>query len=292
MKPQPHVFDLFGHSPDVSGQMTSVVANLMPEIQYINTLRGTCLVMEQKRADPVLMTEAVDTKADNVEGINYDYYADGDMQDTSSDNRFSRDRHNVSALRNQQSMYDAFFAGGRPASVGGNVLGNLVNVPLGQKIVNVPMQTGRGDIKAQVKTFQDVVCGVMGIPRGHCLMSDTPHKSDEEGTHQTFKKTILGHGKLRVQAVCEQVYSIIYAEDIQATAIVKSHREQEEKKNGHCGRVRALKKAPASGNCFPDFTVPFTRGIVLHTIRTACHYMGHVLATRMFKCLPTIRTIG
>lgn len=210
--PDTHVFDLFGHSPSASGQMTSIVANLMPEIKYINTLRGTSIVMEQKRADPVLMTEAVDTKVDNVEGINYDYYADGDMQDTSSDNRFTRDRHNVAALRNQQVMYDAFFAGGRPASVGGNVLENMVNVPLGQKIVNIPTQTGRGDITAQVKTFQDIVCGVMGIPRA-LLMSDTPHKSDEEGTHQTFKKTILAW-KTSLQSVCEQIYSIIYAEDI------------------------------------------------------------------------------
>ena len=245
--PDTHVFDLFGHSPDVSGQMTSVVANLMPEIQYINTLRGTCLVMEQKRADPVLMTEAVDTKADNVEGINYDYYADGDMQDTSSDNRFSRDRHNVSALRNQQSMYDAFFAGGRPASVGGNVLENLVNVPLGQKIINVPMQTGRGDIMAQVKTFQDVVCGVMGIPRA-LLMSDTPHKSDEEGTHQTFKKTILSW-KTSMQSVCEQVYSIIYAEDIKQQLLKAIGNKK--RKRTDIADVYALKKRMQVEIVFP-----------------------------------------
>ena len=210
--PDTHVFDLFGHSPNANGQMTSVVSNLMPEIRYINTLRGTSLVMEQKRADPVIMTEAVDTKADNVEGVNYDYYADGDMQDTTSDNRFNRDRHNVSALRNQQMMYDDFFAGGRPVSVGGNVIENMVTVPLGQKIVNVPTQTGRGDITAQIKIFQDVVCGVMGIPRA-LMMSDTPHKSDAEGTHQTFKKTIIAW-KTAIQSVCEQIYSTIYAEDI------------------------------------------------------------------------------
>ena len=49
-------------------------------------------------------------------------------------------------------MYDAFFAGGAPASVGGDVLSNMVNVPLGQRIVNTPAQTGRGDMSAQVKT--------------------------------------------------------------------------------------------------------------------------------------------
>jgi len=236
--PDTHVFDLFGHSPDSQGYMTSIISNLMPEIRYINTLRGTSLVMEQKRADPVLMTEAVDTKVDNVEGVNYDYYADGDMQDTTSDNRFNRDRHNVSALRNQQAMYDAFFADGRPASVGGNVLENMVNVPLGQKIVNVPTQTGRGDVTAQVKSFQDIVCGVMGIPRA-LLMSDTPHKSDEEGTHQTFKKTILAW-KTSLQSACEQIYSIIYAEDIKQQLLKAIGNKK--RKRTDIADVYALKK--------------------------------------------------
>lgn len=210
--PGVQVFDIFGHSPTASGQLTSIVSNLMPDIRYINTLRGTSLMMEQKRSDPVLMTESVDTKVDNVEGVNYDFYADGDMQDTSSANKFNRNRHNVQALRHQQQMYDAFFAGGAPASVGGDVLSNMVNIPLGQRIVNTPAQSGRGDISAQVKTFQDVACGVMGIPRS-LMMADTPHKSDEEGTHQTFKKTILTW-KNNLQSICSQMYSLIYAEDI------------------------------------------------------------------------------
>ena len=270
--PDTHVFDLFGHSPDVSGQMTSVVANLMPEIQYVNILRGTCIAMEQKRADPVLMTEAVDTKVDNVEGVNYDYYADGDMQDTSSDNKFNRDRHNVSALRNQQVMYDDFFAGGRPASIGGNVLENLVNIPLGQKIVNVPMQTGRGDITAQIKTFQDVVCGVMGIPRG-LLMSDTPHKSDEEGTHQTFKKTILGW-KTGVQAVCEQIYSIIYAEDIQQQ-LLKAIKNKKRKRTD-IADVYVLKKRLQVEIIFP--ISPFLSHGELYS-----HYQNGVITWKTYS---------
>ena len=270
--PDTHVFDLFGHSPNASGQMTSIVANLMPEIQYINTLRGTSIVMEQKRADPVLMTEAVDTKVDNVEGVNYDYYADGDMQDTSSDNRFTRDRHNVSALRNQQAMYDAFFAGGRPASVGGNVLENMVNVPLGQKIVNVPTQTGRGDITAQVKTFQDIVCGVMGIPRA-LMMSDTPHKSDEEGTHQTFKKTILSW-KTALQSVCEQIYSIIYAEDIKQQLLKAIGNKK--RKRTDIADVYALKKRLQVQIIFP--ISPFLSHGELYT-----HYQNGVITWETYS---------
>lgn len=270
--PDTHVFDLFGHSPTSDGHMTSVVANLMPEIQYINTLRGTSLIMEQKRADPVLMTEAVDTKIDNVEGINYDYYADGDMQDTSADNKFTRDRHNVAALRHQQAMYDAFFAGGAPASVGGNVLENMVNVPLGQRIVNVPTQTGRGDISAQTKAFQDVVCGVMGIPRA-LLMSDTPHKSDEEGTHQTFKKTILSW-KTSLQSVCEEIYSLIYAEDIQQQLLKAIGKKK--RKRTDISDVYILKKRLQVEIVFP--ISPFLSHAELHQ-----HYQNGVISWETYS---------
>ena len=265
--PDTPVFDLFGHSPTSDGHMPSVVANLMPEIQYINALRGTSLVMEQKRADPVLMTEAVDTKVDNVEGVNYDYYADGDMQDTSAENKFMRDRHNVAALRQQQAMYDAFFAGGAPASVGGNVLENMVNVPLGQRIVNVPAQTGRGDIAAQTKAFQDIVCGVLGIPRA-LLMSDTPHKSDEEGTHQTFKKTIMSW-KTGMQSMCEEIYSLIYAQDIQQQLLKAIGKKK--RKRADLADVYVLKKRLQVEIVFP--ISPFLSHAELHQ-----HYQNGVIS--------------
>jgi len=263
--PDIHVFDIFGHSPTATGRLTSIVGNLMPDIRYINTLRGTSLVMEQKRTNPVIMTEAVDTKTDNVEGINYDFYADGDMQDTSSANKFNRDRHNVQALRQQQLMYDTFFAGGAPASVGGDVLSNMVNVPLGQRIVNTPAQTGRGDLSAQVKTFQDVVCGVMGIPKS-LMMADTPHKSDEEGTHQTFKKTIMTW-KNNLQSICEQLYSLIYAEDIKNQLMKAIGKKR--KKSG-IEDVYALKKRLQVEIIFPispflthsDLYVHYQRGVI------------------------------
>lgn len=260
-----HVFDIFGHAPASNGTLTSIVANLLPEIQYINSLRGTSLVMEQKRADPITMTEAVDTKADNVEGVNYDFYADGDMQDTTTNNKFNRNRHNVEALRHQQQMYDSFFSGGGTASIGGDVLGNMVNIPLGQKIVNVPMQTGRGDITTQVKTFQDIVCGVLGIPKS-LMMADSPHKSDEEGTHQTFKKTIMAWKK-NIQTVCERIYSLIYADDIKSQLLKAMGKKR---KRTDLQDVYALKKRLQVEIVFPispflthtDLFAHYQRGVI------------------------------
>lgn len=210
--PNTLVLDSFGFSPNIAGKLTSIIANLLPQIQYINTLRGTCLAMEQKRTSPIVMTETVDTKVDNVEGVNYDYYADGDMQDNSDQNKFMRNRSSVQQLAEQQQMYDSFFSEGHMASKGSSALENVVTLPLGHKIVNMPQQTGRGDLCAQMKAHDDLICAVMGIPRS-LVMSDTPHKTDAEGTHQTFQKTIM-FWKNSIQTACEQIYNVIYADKI------------------------------------------------------------------------------
>mgnify|MGYP000211924242 FL=1 len=153
--PNTLVLDSFGFSPNIAGRLTSIIANLLPQIQYINTLRGTCLAMEQKRTSPIVMTETVDTKVDNVEGVNYDYYADGDMQDNSDQNKFMRNRSSVQQLAEQQQMYDSFFSEGHMPSKGSSALENVVTLPLGHKIVNMPQQTGRGDLCAQMKAHDD-----------------------------------------------------------------------------------------------------------------------------------------
>ena len=106
------------------------MSNLLTQIKYNNTLRGTSLYMEQKRTYPVIMTEAVDTKTDNVEGINYDYYADGDMQDTSNQNKFMRNKSSIQQLAQQQELYDSFFTDGQMPSRGSSTMDNVVTLPL------------------------------------------------------------------------------------------------------------------------------------------------------------------
>jgi len=260
------VLDCFGHAPTQDGQLTSLVNNLLPEISFNNMMRGTALVMEQKRADPEVVTEAVDTKTDNVEGVNYDYYADGDMQDASDNNRFDRNRSNVLQLQQQQAMYDNFFSGGAPISKGGDLLGKVVTLPLGQRIVNMTHNTGRGDLVAQNKSFQDLVCGVMGVPRS-LLMSDTPHKSDESGTHQTFHKTIMWW-KSKLQNACERIYNIVYAEDIKAQLMNAMGKKR--KRDASIMDVYSLKKRLQVEIIFP--ISPFLSSEGLHA-----HYQRGVI---------------
>jgi len=238
--PDTLVLDIFGFSPTIDGRLCSIVANLIPTVKYMNSLMGTSLAMEKKRASPTLMTEAVDTKSDNVEGVQYDYYADGDMQDESERNKFNRNRSNVSQLAHQQQLYDQYFAGNGEVSTGGTVLDNVVALPLGQRIVNIPTQTGRGDLVAQLKMQEDIICGTMGVPRS-LFMSDTPHKSDAEGIHHTFQKTIMSW-KTMIQTACEQIYNIIYAENIKSQMLKAIGTKKKRKRDSSMSEMYALKK--------------------------------------------------
>ena len=229
------------------------------------------------------MTEAVDTKVDNVEGINYDYYADGDMQDASDKNKFQRNRSNIAQLAHQQAMYDAFFAGeaGIP-STGSAVLDNVVTLPIGQRMVNSAHQTGRSDVVAQVKLFEDTICGVMGVPRS-LIMSDTPHKSDSTGTHQTFQKTILSW-KTHIQGACEKLYNIIYSEDI--TKQLMDAMGKKRKRESTIADVYALKKRMQVEIIFP--ITPFMNhdSLFMHYQRGVLPWDTYVEHACAQACLP------
>jgi len=262
--PDTIVLDSFGFSPTSSGRVCSLVCNLLPTVRYMNTLLGTSLSMEQTRANPKILTEAVELKSDNVEGIQYDYYADGDMQDDSDRNKFQRNRSNVEQLQHQQQMYDSFFGGSGGISEGGNILENVVALPLGQKLVNLPIQTGRSDLVAQLKMQEDVICGVFGVPRA-LFKSDVPHKADSEGSHDIFQKSIMSW-KHAVQSACQHMYSLIYAEEVSEKVL----KALGKRKRSTIAEVYALKKKLAVQITFP--VSPFADSEQLYT-----HYQNGII---------------
>jgi hypothetical protein len=279
--PDTMVIDIFGFSPTIEGHLTSIVCNVLPQIQYINLLRGTCLQMEQSRSAPVIMTETVDTKTDNVEGISYDYYADGDMQDNSDQNKFVRNKSAIQQLAQQQELFDNFFAEGSLKSKGSSVLDNVVTLPIGHRIVNVPQQTGRGDLCAQIKAHDDLICAVMGVPRS-LVMSDTPHKTDSEGTHQTFQKTIM-FWKNIIQQACEQIYNNIYAESIkkQMMNVIGKKRKRTRVED-----VYALKKRMQVEISFPVSPFIATDKLYLHYQRGVISWDTYLKHTCAADVLP------
>tara|TARA_B110000858_G_C17774221_1_gene461338 strand:- start:320 stop:1627 length:1308 start_codon:yes stop_codon:yes gene_type:complete len=266
--PDTIVLDSFGFSPTHNGRICSMVCNLLPTIRYMNSLMGTSLSMEQTRASPNILTESVELKSDNVEGIQYDYYADGDMLDDSELNKFKRNRSNVEQLQHQQQMYDNFFGGNGSLSSGGNILENVVALPLGQKLVNMPPQTGRSDLVAQIKMQEDVICGMFGVPRG-LFMSDTPHKADNEGAHDIFQKTIM-NWKNMIQDACQHIFSLIYAEEMSAKVLQALGKRKRKKNRNDIAEVYALKKKLAVQIIFP--VSPFANSEELYQ-----HYQNGII---------------
>jgi len=266
--PDTTVLDSFGYSPTSAGRSCSIVCNLLPTVRYMNALMGTSIAMEQKRSNPVIMTESVDVKSDNIEGIQYDYYADGDMQDDSEQNKFQRNRTNVEQLAHQQQMYDNFFGGREGISSGGNVLENVVTLPLGQKLVNFPHQTGRTDLVPQLKMQEDIICGMFGVPRA-LFMSDTPHKNDSEGSHDIFQKTIMSW-KHAIQSACQHMYSIIYAEEESAKVLKALGKRKRKKDRNTVAEVYSLKKKLQVEITFP--VSPFADSSELYT-----HYENGII---------------
>ena len=262
--PDTIVLDSFGFSPTHNGRICSMVCNLLPTIRYMNSLMGTSLSMEQTRASPNILTESVELKSDNVEGIQYDYYADGDMLDDSELNKFKRNRSNVEQLQHQQQMYDNFFGGSGGISEGGNILENVVALPLGQKLVNLPIHTGRSDLVAQLKMQEDVICGVFGVPRA-LFKSDVPHKADSEGSHDIFQKSIMSW-KHAIQSACQHMYSLIYAEEVSEKVL----KALGKRKRSTIAEVYALKKKLAVQISFP--VSPFADSEQLYT-----HYQNGII---------------
>ena len=152
----------------------------------------------------------------------------------------------------------------------GNTLENVVTLPIGQKVVNRPAMTGRADLVVQIKNFQDIVCGVMGVPRS-LIMADTRVGNDEAGTHQTFHKTILWWKK-NIQNSCEYLYNIIYAEDIQGQLLKAMGKKR---KRAGVTDVYALKKRLQVQIAFP--ITPFMSNTELvQSLSTGCHSVGDI----------------
>jgi hypothetical protein len=277
------VIDRFGASPTISGRLTSLLSSLIPEIQYMNSLRGTSLHMEIERANPVVLTEIPESSTSNTEGIHYDYYADGDMQSIDNDNTFHRNQNNVAQLAQQQDVYDAFFTGDvNKPSRGSTALEKIVALPIGQRVASTPHHTGRSDLVAQQKMFQDTICGVLGVPRS-LVMSDTPHKSDSEGTHQTFMKTIMWWKK-KIQASCEQVYNLIYAENIQKQLLKSINSKKRKAVEIH--EMYALKKRIQVQISFPVTPFMGNSDLFLHYQRGVINWATYVECASKNASLP------
>lgn len=212
-----HVYDEFGYRPRADGALMSLMNVLVPDIQYYITMMNCQVAIERKRVAPPILTTINTGSGGNTgekDGIDYGFFADADVAEAEEESRYKRNQSAVESLRNQQALYDDFFNDSisNDTSAAPAVLSQMVPLPSGQTVVSHPIQQGRNDTQLILKHLQDTICGVLGVPKS-MIMSDTPHKSDETGTHQMFYKTVLWW-KRQLSEMCQLIYNMLNAKEI------------------------------------------------------------------------------
>ena len=207
--PNTFVFDFFGSKPMQNGTIVSQMTAVLPDILYWQQMSALSLNMESHRAVPPIVTEVQEKSGGRAQDdMEYDFYADGDGTADAEEAKFSRNASQVKQLQRQQELLSSYYRGEPVAQGHHEILERVTPLPIGQKITNVPQNQGRSDLVHLRKSYQDAVCGIMGVPRS-MVMSDTPHKADTEGTHRTFQQTIL-YWRGKLSKLAEDLYNIIY----------------------------------------------------------------------------------
>lgn len=99
---------------------------------------------------------------------------------------------------------------------------NVFAIPEGTEFSsNVPQPTMRNDIDSLVRHKEDLLCGVVGVPRG-LLMGDlsggNAQTTQSESQNETFRRTVDTH-KDAVLRVFHEVYSEMFGQDGESIAL-------------------------------------------------------------------------
>ena len=212
--PNCEVFNHFGLEPRVDGRLTSPVAKILPRLMFLKRLREACIDMEMRRADPFVYSEIKENNSSQrQEGVDYDFYADAGATETRDEMQFSRNKSAVEMLDRQKELYEQYM-GRRAARKAANQLNNVVQLPMGQHVVNPQMTTGRTDLVNLHKLIQEEVCAVIGVPRSMMFAdSGGVHRSDDEGIHNSFMHTLLWYKK-KLGVMLSDIYNKIYTSKI------------------------------------------------------------------------------
>lgn len=261
-----HVFLDFGHNPDTTGHLSSMLSGIRSEIGFSLNLRTNLQRMENKRSDPPVLTETTENgNATGGEDVEYGLFADADLAEEAEAAKFRRTDSQMKAIRDQTDIYHSWLGENEQSAAPSGIF----PLPSGQKFVNAPLPDGRHDFVQIRRSVQDLIFGSLGVPRS-MIFSDGTHKGDQEGTHRTFESTIAWWKRTLGRCASE---AKIRAE---TKAIVKTLREKRKAKESRSGgdsskRIRfsaselvSIKRDNTSKFSFP--TVPSLRLDEVHVL--------------------------
>ena len=196
------VYGGFGFDP-IRGRLTSLASKVMPKLKYLSRLREACAFMEDQKVDPCYFTETHQTTTEQQEGLDFDFFADANDQ-VDANELFNRNKLEVDVLKHQQELYDEQMNNVRAS----RSLKNVVQLPVGQKLVKSSDHTGRNDIVQIHKVMQEEVCSTLGVPRS-ILIGDSMYRSDTEGVQELFRQTIMWW-QSKMETIETDLYQAIY----------------------------------------------------------------------------------
>ena len=230
------VYGGYGYNP-THGQLTSLAQKVLPKLRYLRALRESCQMMERQKEDPCYYAETDLYKLDTTQVASYiDYddpndgyapgpaaagaaaagaapaaaagFPDGYTEDYIAQQdklREIRTQRQVKLFQDQQELYDQSLSWSARKKRG---LKNVIPMPVGQKLVKVPLPTGRPDIVQLHKVIQEEVCSTLGVPRS-LMIGDSMYRSDTAGVEELFRHTLLWW-KSTVEDICTDLYQRLY----------------------------------------------------------------------------------
>ena len=282
-----HIFFDFGHNPDTTGHLHSLMQSIRRELNFKQNLQSCLQKMELKRSDPPVLTESTENSAANAgDDLDYGFFADADLASEAEQAKFMRTDAQMKAIRDQTEIYHQWLGEDEQSAAPSGIF----PLPSGQKFVNAPLPDGRHDFVQIRRSIQDLVFGLMGVPRS-LIFSDGTHKGDAEGTHATFNSAIawwkrtLGRCASEAKLVCD------------AKTIVKTVREKrkaDSAKSGDAGKrirlsssdVALIRRENATKFVFP--TIPSLRMDEVHVLydRGALSWKQYLETIGMLSGLP------
>lgn len=221
-----YVFSVY--DPMMDGKLNSPVRKVIPRLLFLKKLRESATMMEENRANPIVYSEVKEGQNQGEkEGVDYDYYANAGVAETSAQFKYTRNQNAISLLNQQKDLYDQFL-GKRHALVAQKTLSNVIPLPLGHQMKPPPMNTGRTDLVMLHKIIEEEVCATLGVPRS-MIISDTggglnSGATNKESMHETFMHTLM-FWKKKLGNILSDVYNIIYIDELKKKIDFKKEKD-------------------------------------------------------------------
>ena len=190
----------FGFDPTFDGHLRSLAYSAKSMCLYAKEMRVDSMLMDKKRLKPKFFAEVQEKKAE-IEGIDFDWYADGD--------RFDRTDAEVQDLLQKRKML-----------LGQNDEGDVTVLPRGQKLVSVNPAQARSDLAAMLRNTEVAIFSIFGVPY-HMFNSTANHRAVQEAP-DFFVQQCTHLGDI-VRTFLSEVFHGVYASEIKDLARSGKH---------------------------------------------------------------------